>query len=475
MDGILRKQETKLERIKDTFRRKFKTYTKIISRSLHQQKWTPNEYLIISGTLFLLLSVVIGYIYYMPYFETINLHRKSTLFGSFSFLVFGGLLVLYFAFLGYLFWLYKKYKEIQSVPDENLPFVTIIVPAYNEGKLVYHTLMSLANSNYPADKMQIISIDDGSKDDTWQWMLKAKYELLGRVHIYQQPKNKGKRHALYRGFHLAEGEIFVTVDSDSLVEADTLRNLVSPFVVNENCGAVAGNVKVLNNQSSMIPRMLNVSFVFSFEFIRCAQSVLKTVLCTPGALAAYKKDAVMTVLPDWINQTFMGKPSDIGEDRAMTNMILKQGYDVLFQRNASVLTNTPEKFESLYKMFIRWERSNVRENIMMSRFAFTDFRKGDKTGTRILLLNQWLRVIMAYPLMISMLIFILNYPLMFVTTTLFGIALFSSIQVFFYARKYNLLESFWAYPYSIFYTFSLFWITPYAIATAARRGWLTRG
>src|SRR5690554_7659303 len=70
---------------------------------------------------------------------------------------------------------------------------------------------------------------------------------------------------------------------------------------------------------------------------------------------------------------------------------------VVFQRNANVLTNTPEEYENLYKMFIRWERSNVRENIMMSKFAFGDFRQGNKTGTRILLLNQWLKVILAYP------------------------------------------------------------------------------
>lgn len=448
--------------------------TKVIS-NLAKQHLSVHEALILAGTLLVLMGVVIGYVYFMPYFESIHIDRQDTLIGNASLTVFGALLVLYLAFLGYLFWLYKKYKEISPVSDDRLPRITVIVPAYNEGKLVYHTLLSLAESNYPQDKLQIISIDDGSKDDTWQWMLKAKYELLGRVHIYQQPKNKGKRHALYRGFYLADGEIFVTVDSDSLVESNTLRNLVSPFVIQNNCGAVAGNVKVLNSQIGMIPRMLNVSFVFSFEFVRCAQSVLKTVLCTPGALAAYKREAVMKILPEWINQSFMGKPSDIGEDRAMTNMILKQGYDVLFQRNAPVLTNTPEKYEELYKMFIRWERSNVRENIMMSKFAFSDFRKDNKIGVRILLINQWLRIIMAYPLMISMLIFILNYPLMFVMTTLFGIAVFSSIQVFFYARKYNLLESFWAYPYSIFYTFSLFWITPYAIITAARRGWLTRG
>src|SRR5690606_29283273 len=125
--------------------------------------------------------------------------------------------------------------------------------------------------NYPKEKLQIISVDDGSTDDTWNWMQKAKQELGERLSVYRQPENKGKRHALYRGFTIGKGDVFVTIDSDSVVKKDTLRNLVSPFVTNKKCGAVAGNVRVLNNKDAVIPRMLNVSFVFSFEFIRSAQ------------------------------------------------------------------------------------------------------------------------------------------------------------------------------------------------------------
>jgi hyaluronan synthase len=238
---------------------------------------------------------------------------------------------------------------------------------------------------------------------------------------------------------------------------------------------VAGNVRVLNNKKAIIPKMLNVSFAYSFEFIRSAQSNLNTVLCTPGALAAYKREAVMACLNDWINQTFFGKPTDIGEDRAMTNMILKQGYDVKFQSNAHVLTNIPEKYNNLRKMFTRWERSNVRENIMMSRFAFRNFRNGSKIGTRILLLNQWLRVLTAIPVTILMLYFVSMHPLLFLTTSLVSILIFSSIPAFFYAKKHDISQCLYAYAYSIFYAFGLFWITPYAIATANKRGWLTRG
>lgn len=429
---------------------------------------------ILVGTFLLLFGAGSLFYFLQPYFEEIHLERMNTSWGITLMIAGFTLLAAKISFLIYILVLYLRYKTIDSVSDQELPLCTVIVPAYNEGELVYKTLVSLVESDYPAEKLQIISIDDGSQDDTWQWMNKAKQELGNRISIYQQPENKGKRHALYRGFNLGMGDVFITVDSDSIVKKDTLRIMASPFVVNEECGAVAGNVLVLNREKAIIPRMLNVSFAFSFEFIRSAQSALGSVLCTPGALSAYRREAVFNCREAWINQTFMGQVSKIGEDRAMTNMILKQGYKVFFQRKAYVYTNIPERYKNLSKMFIRWERSNVRENIAMSKFAFSDFRKGPKAGTRILLLNQWLKMIMAYPGILLMLFFVCTYPLLFLTSTLVGILVFSSIQALFYAKKHNVSESFWAYSYSIFYAFTLFWITPYAIATAGRSGWLTR-
>lgn len=445
------------------------------SESYNKATFTKRHLFTLAMTFLLLMGGAVSVFMLQAEFEAMNMSRMDTL-GGMILLVVGVVLLMFrLSFLAYIARLFFKYKPVKSVSDDELPTCTVIVPAYNEGRLVYDTLISLTNSLYPEDKLQLLAIDDGSKDDTWDWMKKAKEELGDRVVILQQPNNQGKRHALYRGFNMGTGEVFVTVDSDSIVEKDTLRNLVSPFITNENCGAVAGNVRVLNNEKAIIPRMLNVSFVFSFEFIRSAQSMLGSVLCTPGALAAYRSKAVMNCLPEWINQTFMGQPTDIGEDRAMTNMILKQGYHVLFQRNAYVLTNIPEKFSSLHKMFTRWERSNVRENLMMSKFAFKPFREGAKSGTRLLLLNQWMGMITAYPILLIMFILLVSHPVLFLSSTLLSILIFSTLPAFFYAKKYNISEAFWAYSYSIFYTFGLFWITPYAMATANRRGWLTRG
>ncbi len=455
-----------------TFRNGFLLKSRLKSFIQNANAWG----VFVMGSTFVLMiaSIYVMYVLQTDY-DQFNQDRISTTFGLIFMIIATGLFIFKAGFFAYTLYRYFRYKAIASVSDEELPKCTVIVPAYNEGKQVYATLMSLADSDYPLEKLQLLSIDDGSKDDTWHWMQEAKKVLGDRVSICQQPKNMGKRHALYRGFNEGTGDVFVTVDSDSIVKKDTLRNLVSPFVTNENCGAVAGNIRVLNNKKALIPKMLDVSFVLSFEFVRSAESSLNSVLCTPGALAAYRRTAVFACLNDWINQTFMGQPSDIGEDRAMTNMILKQGYHVLFQRNAYAYTNVPEKYKGLYKMFIRWGRSNVRENIEMSKYVFTNFRKGNKAGTRLLFFSQATKIVMSYPFLLFMLYFVLTHPLLFVSSTFMSILVLSTFPVIFYAKRYNFIESFWAYSYSVMYTFGLFWITPYAIATANRRGWLTRG
>lgn len=423
-----------------------------------------------------LLMIGVSFLIY-NYVANGNIHflDPESFNGKFLYIFSLSLLLFKLCFLLFLFISYQKYKPTQTVSHFQLPKTTVIVPAYNEGKQVYDTLISLSQSDYPKEKLQLISIDDGSVDDTWSWIQKAKQELGDQVIIFKQPKNMGKRAALHRGFLSATGDIFVTVDSDSIVLPTTIGNLVSPFVANPNCGAVAGNVRVLNKEKGLIPQMLNVSFAFSFEFIRSAQSIHGSVLCTPGALSAYRKTNVMNCLEDWLNQTFLGNKTNIGEDRAMTNMILKQGADVVFQKDAKVYTDIPENYKSLKKMFTRWERSNVRENIMMTKFAVKNYKEGNKLAPRFILINQWMKIIFAYPALILMIMFLIVKPLLFLSVMFFGILVFSTMPALFYYIKYsNFKDALLAYSYSVFYAFSLFWITPYAIVTAGNNKWLTR-
>ena len=366
------------------------------------------------------------------------------------------------------------YRATPPVSDDQLPVCTVVVPAYNEGKLVLKTLQSIANSDYPEDKMDMVVIDDGSVDDTWFWIKKAKKELGSNLKTLRLHRNSGKRHALHEGFKQSRGDVLITVDSDSIVDPQTLRCMVSPFVTNPTVGAVAGNVRVLNRGEGLIPRMLDVSFLFSFDFLRASQSMVDTVICTPGALSAYRREVVLKVLPTWLGQKFFGKPANIGEDRAMTNLILREGYSVHYQKNATVYTNVPVRYKNLCKMFIRWARSNIRENLVMGTFIFTRFRKKSATGARINFALQFLTMVKSPFLMVGTLGCLFFRPFEFGLSVLLGILIHSTLSAVFYWWRCRGSEGLWAYAYGVFWMVALFWIPVYALITPHRTGWLTR-
>ena len=254
-----------------------------------------------------------------------------------------------------LWWRYRPYL----LPSGPLPAVTVIIPAYNEGAMVEQSISAVAASDYPADRLEIICIDDGSKDDTWSYIHRAQKRFPHLVKAIRFPKNRGKKEGLYTGFSQGRGEIFVTIDSDSLITRDTLKQMVAPMLADPRVGAVAGNVKVHNRFRSLLARMLAVRFVLAFDFLRASQSMYGGVTCTPGALSAYRRQAILPILNEWRHQTFMGRPATIGEDRALTNCILRQGFYSVYQRAALVYTTVPETYRGLCKMFLRWDRGQL--------------------------------------------------------------------------------------------------------------------
>lgn len=367
-----------------------------------------------------------------------------------------------------------KYRPAPLCADEKLPTCGVIVPAYNEGRQVLDTLRSIAESDYPKDKLNIVAVDDGSKDDTWLWIKQAVREMPGRITPIRMPKNQGKRRALFAGFRQCRSEIFVTIDSDSQVEPQTIRCLVAPFIQNEKVGAVAGNVRILNLNEGIIPRMLDVNFAFSFDFLRVSQSMVNTVMCSPGALSAYRSDLVRQVLPQWVYQRFLGRPANIGEDRAMTNMILKLGYYVHFQSTAVVYTKAPTAYRGLCKMFLRWARSNIRETLVLTGFVFTRFRKGGMLGARINLLLGLVSLTVGQFMKLVLLVWLVSTPEIFGMRMLFGGVLAGVLPALFFIYRHRSSNALWAFAYSIFSITGLWWIALYASITPQKTGWLTR-
>ncbi|MEJ2689143.1 MAG: glycosyltransferase [Deltaproteobacteria bacterium] len=427
--------------------------------------WTLGAIIVSSLVVFLYLSATGGvFRSYLKQVETLHwlglLVRPSIIWA-----VMGTLLLSFRTFLWF------RYRPYPAVDFKNAPELTVIIPAYNEGAMVEKSIESVAAARYPRDRLEIMVVDDGSKDDTWHYIQKAARRYPQLVTTVRFASNQGKRAALETGFRKARGEVVITIDSDSIIDKGTLLAMAGPFL-DPKIGAVAGRVAVYNRQQGLIPRMLAVRYTLAFDFLRAAQSTYKTVYCCPGALAAYRTSVVREVLDQWVSQTFLGAQCTYGEDRSMTNYILKRGYDTVYQRTGVVHTIVPMTYGKLCKMFLRWDRSYVREEI---RFLGLVWKRPPipRLIAIIDVIITNLRYPVGYAVMALLFYLSLQDPLTIVRV-LFVMGLMSAFNMFYYLRS----ERSWDAVYGIFYAyysaFVLFWIFPYAVLTVRARSWLTR-
>lgn len=368
--------------------------------------------------------------------------------------------------------LYARYRPLPGPADAELPSLSVIIPAYNEGAPVLATVRSVMASDYPRARLQIIAIDDGSRDDTWSWIQRARAEYPDHVLALRCPVNRGKREALYEGFNRATNEVIVTIDSDSTVLPEALRNLVAPLVAEPRCGAVGGNVRVLDPRAGAIAGMLDVAFTSSFEFVRATQSAVGVVMCCPGALSAYRRALVDEFKDVWVTQTFLGQPAAIGEDRAMTNFVLRRGYEVHFQANAIVATEVPRTTRQLARMLLRWARSDVRETLALARILAAAPRRWH-WAAHVNLVSAVLGIVLS-PLMLAWLgVAAFLSPAMLGWTAV-GVVLSAATPAATFALLRGGRGAWWAFPYAAYFLTCLSWIQPYALITPHRSQWLTR-
>lgn len=383
------------------------------------------------------------------------------------------LMVLYLLFQAVLVCFYKPVDD----PSGELPGCTVVVPAYNEGSAVAETLRSLLRSDYPKDRLEIIAVNDGSADDTWNWIKLVSGESDGIVRAVNFERNQGKKAALYHGFTTAKHDIVVTIDSDSLVEPGTLAELVRPFV-RRDVGGVAGTVRVGNLRDGFVPRMLDIFFVFSCDFLRCAQSAIGAVLCSPGAISAYRKAALLPHLDGWLNQTFMGRPSHIGEDRALTSILLRHDYRVVLQHGARVTTRVPADYPQLCRTLIRWTRGDVREGLLMIGHFFRRWPRSWRIlGLQVILVFQLLGLMLPV-LALPMLLTVLSAgahdaEVMFHYLIAVGWG-WATIPAILYAERESPIRALYAFAVGIFNMFALSWICVYSWITVRNSKWMTR-
>jgi poly-beta-1,6-N-acetyl-D-glucosamine synthase len=246
--------------------------------------------------------------------------------------------------------------------DYQWPFVSIIVPVYNEGVSIKASLHALVKLDYP--NYEIIVVDDGSSDQTYRRALDVSRLAKPLIRVLTQ-SNGGKADALNHGVSAAAGEIVVCVDGDSLVHSDALKHAVLHFR-DPRVGAVSGCVRVLN-RSKLIARLQALEYIAGNALPKRAQNLGGVVTVVPGPLGVFRKSAVAQV-GGYDLDTF-------AEDFDISLKILAAGWHVSYESRALVSTEVPESINDLVKQRYRWTRGWVQV-IKKRRWALTSPRIG---------------------------------------------------------------------------------------------------
>lgn len=279
-----------------------------------------------------------------------NLFLYISLFLSLFFEVF--LLITYFEIREEI----KFEKDHMSKGITRYPSVSVIVPSYNEELTVEATVHSLLSLDYPKDKLEILLIDDGSKDKTWEVM--KKFENHPQIRIFKK-ENGGKHTALNFGLDNVTTELVGCLDADSFVDSQALKSII-PYFNDPEIMAVAPSLKVHEPQT-VLQHVQKVEYSWGV-LLRRMLSSLNAMYVTPGPFSIFRIE-VFKKLGGYRNAHY-------GEDMEIAMRMQQNRYRIVNAMHAVVYTVTPPKLKPLYKQRRRWTYSFINNTIDYREFFF---------------------------------------------------------------------------------------------------------
>lgn len=283
----------------------------------------------------------------------------------------------------------RRSRHLPRTPRSFRPFVSVVMPAYNEAAVLAASVRSVLAANYK--NIQVVIVDDGSTDDTLQVArrLAARYSKVKVVH----QRNRGKAAALNNGLRRSSGEIIICIDADTLFTPSTVWRLVRHFH-NQKIGAVAGYVRVGNIRNAL-SRWQALEYATSIALERGAQAFLGAITVIPGACGAWRRTA--------ISAAGGFSSSTLAEDCDVALAIHQAGYSIAQDTTAISYTECPLTLAQLAKQRFRWVFGNI-QSYWKHRRMFFNKRFG------------WLGMLVLPNALLSVLIPIIFWPLLVALT-----------------------------------------------------------
>ncbi len=234
-------------------------------------------------------------------------------------------------------------KSAPNAPVDFKPPITVIIPAFNEGKVIERTVRSVLASDYP--RLHVIVVDDGSTDTTADVVRTVfQPEIASKRLVLLCKPNGGKAAALNHALQYVRDPIYVGIDADTTIAPNAI-SLLAPHFYNERVGAVAGNAKV-GNRVNLWTRWQALEYITSQNFERRALNVFASVTVVPGAIGAWRLSAV---------QEAGGYHMDtVAEDADLTMSLLQRGWRVVNEDRALAYTEAPSTARGLMRQRFRW-------------------------------------------------------------------------------------------------------------------------
>ncbi|MGC9516935.1 MAG: glycosyltransferase [Methanomicrobiales archaeon] len=261
--------------------------------------------------------------------------------------------------------LYYSRKSIlkidrESIKDESLPNISVVIPAHNEEEIIHQCIMSLLVTEYPNNKIELIVVDDGSSDNTVNVVKKCQVDaiLYGKELRIIEKSHTGKVHTLNTGIRQTKGDVIITIDADIMVAKEALKNIAKPFVEDPEIGAATGYIEIKwdeNKKDNFLQMFFSKSefleYLSSFNFERSYQSFVYSIYTMSGAFSAFRRSIIGKIGGYW--------PVTVSEDMHATMMLHKKKIKIVNVPDAVAFADAITDYDTLYSQRVRWARGQL--------------------------------------------------------------------------------------------------------------------